>query len=58
MATRPFRAAQGWDGTFATDHLGPFALIEALMPALPDAAHVVLICSGVEDPRAQACRRR
>ena len=48
--TRPFRTAQGWDGTFATDHLGPFALTEALLPHLPDGAHVVFICSGVEDP--------
>jgi len=50
MATRPFRTAQGWDGTFATDHLGPFALTEALIPSLPDGANVVFICSGVEDP--------
>jgi NAD(P)-dependent dehydrogenase (short-subunit alcohol dehydrogenase family) len=50
MAIRPFQSAQGWDGTFATDHLGPFALTEALIPALPDGANVVFICSGVEDP--------
>jgi NAD(P)-dependent dehydrogenase (short-subunit alcohol dehydrogenase family) len=50
MAPRPFQTAQGWDGTFATDHLGPFALTEALLPALPDGANVVFICSGVEDP--------
>jgi NAD(P)-dependent dehydrogenase (short-subunit alcohol dehydrogenase family) len=50
MAARPFQSAQGWDGTFATDHLGPFALTEALIPALPDGANVVFICSGVEDP--------
>jgi NAD(P)-dependent dehydrogenase (short-subunit alcohol dehydrogenase family) len=50
MAARPFQTAQGWDGTFATDHLGPFALTEALIPALPDGANVVFICSGVEDP--------
>jgi len=50
MPTRPFQTAQGWDGTFATDHLGPFALTEALIPSLPDGANVVFICSGVEDP--------
>ncbi len=50
MPTRPFKSAQGWDGTFATDHLGPFALTEALIPHLPDGAHVVFICSAVEDP--------
>jgi NAD(P)-dependent dehydrogenase (short-subunit alcohol dehydrogenase family) len=42
--------AQGWDTTFATNHLGPFVLTEALMPHLPDGANVVFICSGVEDP--------
>jgi NAD(P)-dependent dehydrogenase (short-subunit alcohol dehydrogenase family) len=36
--------------TFATDHLGPFALTESLAPHLPDGAQVVFICSGVEDP--------
>ncbi len=50
MAMRPFQTAQGWDGTFATDHLGPFMLTEALIPYLPDGAHVVFICSAVEDP--------
>jgi NAD(P)-dependent dehydrogenase (short-subunit alcohol dehydrogenase family) len=35
---------------FATNHLGPFVLTEALMPHLPEGANVVFICSGVEDP--------
>jgi NAD(P)-dependent dehydrogenase (short-subunit alcohol dehydrogenase family) len=42
--------ALGWDMTFATNHLGPFALTEALIPHLPDGANVVVVCSGVEDP--------
>ena len=50
MATKPFQSAQGWDGTFATNHLGPFALTEAITPALPDGANVVFIVSAVEDP--------
>jgi len=50
MSMRPFQTVQGWDGTFATDHLGPFALTEALIPYLPDRANVVFICSAVEDP--------
>ncbi len=50
MATSPFTSAQGWDGTYATDHLGPFALTEALIPHLPDGANVVFIVSAVEDP--------
>ena len=48
--TRPTKNALGWDMTFATNHLGPFELTEALAPHLPDGAHVVFICSGVEDP--------
>ena len=47
---QPTRSAQGWDVTFATNHLGPFALTEALIPHLPDAANVVFVASGVEDP--------
>lgn len=50
MQPRPSRNALGWDMTFATNHLGPFALTEALAPHLPDGAQVVFICSGVEDP--------
>ncbi len=43
-------SAQGWDATFATNHLGPFALTDALVPHLRDGANVVFVCSGVEDP--------
>ncbi|HEY3337634.1 MAG TPA: SDR family NAD(P)-dependent oxidoreductase [Propionicimonas sp.] len=48
--SRPRKSAQGWDIAFATNHLGPFALTEALIPNLPDGAHVVFIVSAVEDP--------
>jgi len=50
MQARPTRNALGWDTTFATNHLGPFALTEALVPHLADGAQVVFVCSGVEDP--------
>lgn len=50
MANLADRSAQGWDLAFATNHLGPFAFTEALMPHLPDRANVVFICSAVEDP--------
>ena len=50
MPIRPGRSAQGWDMAFATNHLGPFAFTEALIPHLPDGANVVFTCSGVEDP--------
>ncbi len=50
MLTRPSQNALGWDMTFATNHLGPFALTEALAPHLPDGANVLFVASGVEDP--------
>jgi NAD(P)-dependent dehydrogenase (short-subunit alcohol dehydrogenase family) len=40
----------GWDMSFATNHLGPFALTEALMPSLSNGANVVIVVSAVEDP--------
>jgi len=48
---RPTKNAQGWDTVFATDHVSPIALTEALIPQLPDGADVVFVCSGVEDPK-------
>ncbi len=47
---RPAQDAEGFDLAFATNHLGPFAFTEALLPQLPDGTNVVFICSGVEDP--------
>jgi NAD(P)-dependent dehydrogenase (short-subunit alcohol dehydrogenase family) len=46
--------APGWDMTFATNHLGPFALTAALVPHLPDGANIVFVGSGVEDPERKA----
>lgn len=40
----------GWDLTFATNHLGPFALTEALVPHLADGAKILFVVSAVEDP--------
>lgn len=54
--TRPTKNALGWDSTFATNHLGPFALTEALVPHLPDGANVVFIASAVEDPERQPAK--
>jgi NAD(P)-dependent dehydrogenase (short-subunit alcohol dehydrogenase family) len=51
MEMRATKNAQGWDTAFATNHLGPFALTEALMPYLDADANVVFVCSGVEDPK-------
>ena len=50
MQMRPMKNALGWDLSFATNHLGPFAFTEALVPHLPDGANVVFVVSGVEDP--------
>ena len=47
--TKHTKSAQGWDMTFATDHLGPLLLIESLIPPMVDDANVVFIASGVED---------
>ncbi|MCX0273478.1 SDR family NAD(P)-dependent oxidoreductase [Nocardia zapadnayensis] len=46
----PAKNARGWDLAFATNHLGPFALTEALVPHLPDGAQILFTCSAVEDP--------
>jgi NAD(P)-dependent dehydrogenase (short-subunit alcohol dehydrogenase family) len=40
----------GLDLAFVTNHLGPFAFTEALIPSLADGANVVFTCSAVEDP--------
>ncbi|MFC5502503.1 SDR family NAD(P)-dependent oxidoreductase [Lysinimonas soli] len=50
MPTTPAKSKQGWDSAFATNHLGPLAFAEALVPVLPDGANVVFIASAVEDP--------
>ncbi len=50
LQMRATKNALGWDMTFATNHLGPFALTEALVPHLPDGANVVFVGSGTEDP--------
>ncbi len=50
MQMRATKNALGWDMTFATNHLGPFALTEALIPHLSDGTNVVFIVSAVEDP--------
>lgn len=49
MAMSATKNALGWDTTFATNHLGPFALTEALVPHLA-GTKVVFVVSAVEDP--------
>jgi NAD(P)-dependent dehydrogenase (short-subunit alcohol dehydrogenase family) len=50
MQMRPAKNALGWDMSFVTNHLGPVALTEALVPSLPNGANVVFVVSAVEDP--------
>lgn len=50
MQMRATKNARGWDMSYATNHLGPFLLTEALMPHLPDGANVVFVVSAAEDP--------
>jgi NAD(P)-dependent dehydrogenase (short-subunit alcohol dehydrogenase family) len=56
MQMRSTKSAQGWDMSFATNHLGPFALTEALVPYLPDGANVVFVASAVEDPERKPAK--
>lgn len=53
----PTKTAQGWDTTYATDHLSPFALTEALAPHLADGTTVVFVVSAVEDPERPLAKR-
>ena len=48
--------ALGWDMTFATNHLRPFALTEALVPHLPDGANVLFVVSAIEDPERRPAK--
>jgi len=49
MQMRPTKNALGWDMSFVTNHVGPFALTEALVPSLPNGANVLFVVSAVED---------
>ena len=48
---------QGWDLSFAVNHLGPLAFTEALIPTLADGTNIVFIASAVEDPQRKAAVR-
>ena len=51
MLSKAAVSEQGWELSFATNHLGPLAFTDALIPSLPDATNIVFIASAVEDPR-------
>ncbi|AEV98605.1 short-chain dehydrogenase [Niastella koreensis] len=56
MQPKVKKNAQGWDMTFATNHLGAFALTETLVSHLPDGANVVFIASAIEDPERKPAK--
>jgi len=56
MPSKATKSAQGWDMTFATNHLGAFELTEMLASHLPDGANVVLIASAIEDPERKPAK--
>jgi NAD(P)-dependent dehydrogenase (short-subunit alcohol dehydrogenase family) len=56
MPSKPSKTVQGWDSTFATNHLGPFALTEQLAPHLADVANVVFVASAIEDPERRPAK--
>jgi len=45
MATPQTRVGPGWEAQFATNHLGHFALVNRLWPAIADGARVVAVSS-------------
>jgi NAD(P)-dependent dehydrogenase (short-subunit alcohol dehydrogenase family) len=57
LEMRPTKNGLGWDVTFATNYLGPFALTDALAPHLPDGANVLFVASAVEDPGRKSAVR-
>ncbi len=50
-ATAKSRTVDGFETTFATNHLAHYLLLRLLMPRLADGARVVLTSSGTHDPR-------
>ena len=51
------KTPDGWDNTFVTNHLGPFALTEALLPHLQKGANVLFVGSAKEDPERKPAVR-
>ncbi len=57
MSTRDgAKTSRGWDLSYATNHLGPFAFTEALIPHLADGTQIPFTASGVEDPERKPAR--
>lgn len=56
MPVQAGKTAAGWDLTFVTNYLGPFALTEALIPHLADGARIVFVVSAIEDPERRPAK--
>ena len=56
MPSKATKSVQGWDLTFATNHLGAFELTEKLASHLPDGANIVFIASAIEDPERKPAK--
>lgn len=52
----PTKSKQGWDNSFATNHLGPFVFTETLLPYLRDGARVAFVVSAVEEPERKPAK--
>ncbi|MBE1878812.1 SDR family NAD(P)-dependent oxidoreductase [Myceligenerans pegani] len=50
MGTNLTHTTDGFEATFGVNHLGHFALVNALLPVLEAPARVVVTASGVHDP--------
>lgn len=50
QVTRPTRSAQGYELTFAANHLAHHLLLRLLLPRLAPNARVILTASGTHDP--------
>lgn len=56
MPQKATKSKQGFDMTFATNHLGAFALTEALVPHFADGTNVAFIVSAIEDPERKPAK--
>lgn len=56
MSQKATKSAQGWDMTFAINHLGSFMLTEALTPHLSNGANIVFVASAIEDPERKPAK--
>jgi NAD(P)-dependent dehydrogenase (short-subunit alcohol dehydrogenase family) len=46
----PARTAEGYETTFAVNHLGHYLLARLLLPAMTPSARIVFVSSGTHDP--------